>query len=200
MIDYKDAKDKMGIRGIMFTPTQFSFALMMAIGMNKYEAYKIAFISEKLNKIDEEKMSVYEEKWKTECDIIVSQQNVKMLREYLREKYETQVSEDAFNIEDVNITPKQLKNILGKIIINSQRGGDDTSNTELLKIISEYMKSFAPSVDNEDFDRHFIQVLPPFNFICNQCNREGDAPMGLDFHCPHCGKLYKWSEEEKRYY
>lgn len=202
MIRYKDVKEKMSVRGIDFTPTQYSFALMVAIGINKYEAYKIVIIADKLIKIEPEKLPVLEEKWFKECDIYVQQQSTKALIQCLTESYKAQISEDALKLEDVNITPKQLKNILGKVIMDSQKtNGDSEVDTEdLIKLINQYMKNFAPSDNNDDFEHHFVQIFPPFNFICRECNKEGDAPMGLDFHCPHCGKLYKWSEEEKRYF
>lgn len=202
MIRYKDVKEKMSVRGIDFTPTQYSFALMVAIGINKYEAYKIVIIADKLIKIEPDKIPVYEEKWFKECDIYVQQQAVKSLVQYLTESYKSQVSEDALKMEDVNITPQQLKNILGKVIVDSQRKGEESEvdTEDLIKLINQYMKNFVSADNNDDFEHHFIHIYPPFNFICRDCNKEGDAPMGLDFHCPHCGKLYKWSDEEKRYF
>lgn len=56
MIDYKETKKAMGMRGIEFNNTQFSFALMIAIGIDKYDAYKIALVGDKINKIKEDKL------------------------------------------------------------------------------------------------------------------------------------------------
>ena len=71
MIDYKETKKAMGMRGIEFTDTQFSFALMIAIGIDKYDAYKIALVGDKINKIKEDKLSEFEDKCKKDCDVLL---------------------------------------------------------------------------------------------------------------------------------
>ena len=79
MIDYKETKKTMDIRGIEFTNTQFSFTLMIAIGINKYDAYKLVFVGDKINKIKEDKLSEFESKCKKDCDDLLGQNNVKLL-------------------------------------------------------------------------------------------------------------------------
>lgn len=46
MIDYKETKKAMEIRGVEFSEAQFSFALMVAIGINRYDAYKLSIVSD----------------------------------------------------------------------------------------------------------------------------------------------------------
>ena len=201
MIDYKETKKTMDIRGIEFTNTQFSFTLMIAIGINKYDAYKLVFVGDKINKIKEDKLSEFESKCKKDCDDLLGQNNVKLLLDYLKEKYKYQVNEEAMNCETVEITPKTLKNLLGRIIKNANDDLSSTSYPDLIRVIDQYCKQFnMEDSDDNEFQHHFVQIFPNFNFCCNECGREGDAPMGVDFKCKHCGKLYKWSEEDKRYY
>ena len=201
MIDYQEIKKKMEIRGIEFTNTQFSFTLMIAIGINKYDAYKLSIVSDKINKIKEDKLSEFEDKCKKDCDILIEQNNIKQLIDYLKDQYEMQVNERLIDTsESRQLTTKQLKDISTRLILKYNNNLDNASATDLLKAMSDYMKNFPPDVEDGDFQHHFVQILPNFNFVCNVCGREGDAPMGVDFKCKHCGKLYKWSEEDKRYY
>ena len=60
MIDYQETKKTMEIRGIEFTKAQFSFALMVSVGINKYDAYKIAIVGEKSSKVKDDKLSEME--------------------------------------------------------------------------------------------------------------------------------------------
>ena len=200
MIDYQETKKTMEIRGIEFTKAQFSFALMVSVGINKYDAYKIAIVGEKSSKVKDDKLSEMEEKWNKECDLLLENNNVKALYEHLKEKYDYQISDEAMNCESVEITPKILKNLLGRIIKKSSDNLDNAAVPDLIRVVDQYCKQFSLN-DNGDaeFSRHFIQIYPQFNYICS-CGSECDAPFGLDFRCPKCGRLYKWNEDEKRYY
>ena len=124
MIDYKETKKTMEVRGIEFTNTQFSFTLMVAIGINKYDAYKLSIVSDKIGKIKEDKLSEFEDKCKKDCDILLEQNNIKNLLDYLKGRYDMQVNDAAMSCEEVEVTPKMLKNLLGRIIKKSSEGYD----------------------------------------------------------------------------
>ena len=189
------------MRGIEFNNTQFSFALMIAIGIDKYDAYKIALVGDKINKIKEDKLSEFEDKCKKDCDVLLEQNNIKNLLDYLKNRYDMQVNDAAMNCEEVEVTPKMLKNLLGRIIKKSSDNLDNASYSDLIRVVDQYCKQFSlGDSDDDGFQKHFIQVLPVFNFICDQCGHEGDQPMGVSFSCKHCGKRYIWSEKDKRYY
>lgn len=201
MLDYKEVKKTMEMRGIEFNNTQFSFALMIAIGIDKYDAYKIAIVGDKINKIKDDKLSEFEDKCKKDCDVLLEQNNIKNLLDYLKNKYEWQVNDAAINTEDTEITQKMLKNLLGRIIKKSSDNLENTSYSDLIRVINQYCEKFdLGDSDDDGFQKHFIQILPVFNFICDQCGHEGDQPMGVSFSCKHCGKRYIWSEKDKRYY
>jgi len=201
MIDYKETKKTMEMRGIEFNNAQFSFALMIAIGIDKYDAYKIALVGDKINKIKEDKLSEFEDKCKKDCDILLEQNNIKNLLDYLKNRYDIQVNDAAMNCEEVEVTPKMLKNLLGRIIKKSSDNLDNASYSDLIRVVDQYCKQFSlGDSDDDGFQKHFINILPVFNFICDQCGHEGDQPMGVSFSCKHCGKRYIWSEEDKRYY
>ena len=201
MISYKDTKQVLDARGIEITPSMFSFSQLVAIGIDPCEAYMVAIKPSEYENIKDDKLPDFEEKCKKECDILVEQYNVKQLIEYLTTRYKQQVNEDMLKIEDVDISSKQIKNIYGRIILKCNEDLDNASYSDLIKTMSDFMKNFPPSIDDTDFNRHFIQVMPSFNFCCSTCGREGDAPLGgCDFRCKHCGRLYKWSEIDNRYY
>ena len=64
MIDFKETKQTMDMRGIEFTNAQFSFSLFISIGIDKYDAYKLSMVSDKSNKKNEAKISEIEDKIK----------------------------------------------------------------------------------------------------------------------------------------
>ena len=200
MIDYSETKKTMEIRGIEFTKAQFSFALMLAIGINKYDAYKIAIVGDKSSKVKDDKLSEMEAKWEKECDILLDNNNIKILCDYLKEKYNYQISDEAMNCESIEITPKILKNLLGRIIKRSSDNLENTPIQDLIRVVDQYCKQFSLNdKDDVEFSRHFVQIYPQFNYICS-CGAECDAPFGIDFKCPKCGRTYKWNESENRYY
>ena len=200
MIDLKETKKTMEMRGIEFTNAQFSFSLFVSIGIDKYDAYKLSIVPDKINKIKEDKLSEFEDKIKNDCDILLGQNNIKVLIDYLKEKYEWQINNAAMNAENIEVTPKMLKNLLGKIIKKSNDNFDSTAYSDIIKAVSEYIKQFPMDVDDDNsFNKHFIQVMPPFNCICSECNREFDLAPNVSAVCPHCGHKYLWDEENEKY-
>ena len=201
MIDYKETKKTMEIRGIEFTNTQFSFILMVAIGIDKYDAYKLSIVSDKIGKIKEDKLSEFEDKCKKDCDILLEQNNIKNLLDYLKSRYDMQVNDAAMSCEEVEVTPKMLKNLLGRIIKKSSDNLDNASYTDLIRVVDQYCKQFSlGDSDDAEFQRHFIQVYPkPFNGVCPFCNKEIDIPFGLSFTTPCCGHRIIWDKDADKY-
>ena len=195
MISLQETNTVMGMRGIEFTNAQFSLALMISIGMDKYEAYNLCIQADKKGKKEES-----EEKIKKDCDTLCNQNNVKQLILYLAEKYDRQVNEAAMNTENIEITPKMLKNLLGRIIKKASDNLDSSSFTDLIKTIDQYCKQFPmDNDDDESFSHHFILQYDSFNTICSECNREFSLPANVTSCCPHCGHKYVWDEENQKY-
>lgn len=201
MINYKDIKNYMDTRNIEITKSQLSFALLTSIGLDKYDAYNIAIIGN--NEVNKKGLnsSDFENKCKNECDILCSQNDMTQLIAYLKDKYEYQINDAAINCEEVEVTPKMLKNLLGRIIKRSSDNLENTSYSDLIRVVSQYVKQFdMEDIDDVNFKKHFIQIFPSFNFVCDTCNHEGDSVLGVDFICKNCGRHYHWSEEDKRFY
>ena len=79
MIDLKETKNTMDMRGIEFTNAQFSFSLFISIGIDKYDAYKLSIVSDKPNKKNDTKISELEDKYRKDCDILLEQNHIKIL-------------------------------------------------------------------------------------------------------------------------
>lgn len=200
MIDYWDTKAKMGMRGVDFTREQFSFSLMTAIGMNKYDAYKITIVGDKFDKVREEKSDEFNEKCIKECDILLEQNGIKTLVEFLKGEYEMQVNEHLIDTSEYHeLTAKQIKNIYTKLIVNYSDNLNNASATDLVKAMGEYMKNFPPSDDGDSFGHRFITVYEPYNCICSKCNKEFDLAPNCTTVCPHCGHKYIWDEEANKF-
>ena len=56
-------------------------------------------------------------------------------------------------------------------------------------------------MDNDDnsFNKHFIQVIPPFNCVCSECNREFDLAPNVTTVCPNCGHKYIWDSINNKF-
>ena len=50
MIDYKDTKKAMEIRGVEFTDAQFSMCLMISVGVDEYDAYMASIVPNKIGR------------------------------------------------------------------------------------------------------------------------------------------------------
>ena len=199
MIDYKEAKKSMEIRGVEFTDAQFSMCLMISVGVDKYEAYMAAIIPNKIDKISEDKRDTFIDKCKRDCDILIGQNGIINLIDYLKDRYEMQVNDAAVNTENVEVTPKMLKNLLGKIIKKSNDNFDSTAYTDIIKAVSEYIKQFPMDNDDSSFSKHFILQYEPFNCVCSECNEEFDLAPNVSTVCPHCGHKYLWDSVNKKF-
>ena len=199
MIDYKETKKAMEIRGVEFTDAQFSMCLMISVGVDKYEAYMAAIIPNKIDKISEDKRDTFIDKCKRDCDILIGQNSIINLIDYLKDRYEMQVNDAAVNTENVEVTPKMLKNLLGKIIKKSNDNFDSTAYTDIIKAVSEYIKQFPMDNDDSSFSKHFILQYEPFNCVCSECNEEFDLAPNVSTVCPHCGHKYLWDSVNKKF-
>lgn len=199
MIDYKETKKSMEIRGVEFTDAQFSMCLMISVGVDKYEAYMAAIIPNKIDKISEDKRDTFIDKCKRDCDILIGQNGIINLIDYLKDRYEMQVNDAAVNTENVEVTPKMLKNLLGKIIKKSNDNFDSTAYTDIIKAVSEYIKQFPMDNDDSSFSKHFILQYEPFNCVCSECNEEFDLAPNVSTVCPHCGHKYLWDSVNKKF-
>ena len=199
MIDYKETKKAMEIRGVEFTDAQFSMCLMISVGVDKYEAYMAAIIPNKIDKISEDKRDTFIDKCKRDCDILIGQNGIINLIDYLKDRYEIQVNDAAVNTENVEVTPKMLKNLLGKIIKKSNDNFDSTAYTDIIKAVSEYIKQFPMDNDDSSFSKHFILQYEPFNCVCSECNEEFDLAPNVSTVCPHCGHKYLWDSVNKKF-
>ena len=199
MIDYKETKKAMEIRGVEFTDAQFSMCLMISVGVDKYEAYMAAIIPNKIDKISEDKRNTFIDKCKRDCDILIGQNGIINLIDYLKDRYEMQVNDAAVNTENVEVTPKMLKNLLGKIIKKSNDNFDSTAYTDIIKAVSEYIKQFPMDNDDSSFSKHFILQYEPFNCVCSECNEEFDLAPNVSTVCPHCGHKYLWDSVNKKF-
>ena len=199
MIDYKEAKKAMEIRGVEFTDAQFSMCLMISVGVDKYEAYMAAIVPNKIDKISEDKRDTFIDKCKRDCDILIGQNGIINLIDYLKDRYEMQVNDAAVNTENVEVTPKMLKNLLGKIIKKSNDNFDSTAYTDIIKAVSEYIKQFPMDNDDSSFSKHFILQYEPFNCVCSECNEEFDLAPNVSTVCPHCGHKYLWDSVNKKF-
>lgn len=65
---------------------------MISVGVDKYDAYMAAIIPNKFDKITADKKDTYIEKCKRNCDILLGQSGISNLIDYLKDRYEMQIT------------------------------------------------------------------------------------------------------------
>ena len=199
MVSLENTKKQMELMGIEFTDTQFSFAMLVSFGIDKYDAYKLSFYPNKESKLKEEERESFLNKVKSKCNAAMENNSIKVLVDYLKKEYDNQVNERLIDTsDDKELTSKQLKSIYTKLIVNYNSSNGNSS--DLMKAMSDYIKNFPPEEEKSDFGNHFITIPPkPFNGICPFCNSEIDIPYGLSFITPCCGRKIEWDKEKEKY-
>ena len=102
----------------------------------------------------------------------------------------------------VKAFPKADIQALAKFLKEKYKDIDAADAKDLLNAIKIYVDKFGDSGEDgvAKFNRHFIQVYPPYNAVCPNCGKEIDLPRGVNSKCKHCDHQFVWSEEKERYY
>lgn len=103
------------------------------------------------------------------------------------------------SLEDFSFTTGQVVQILQNLLHERSQDLESSSVKDIIALIKTLADQGALQSD-DNFSSHFIHVYPPFDVVCTSCGREFDIVKGLDAICPHCKQVYRWSEEERRFY
>jgi len=201
MIDYKKIKESLNNRGVKFTPIEYSFAIMVGIGLDKYQSYLTTIKAKELEKCknegDADKLL---ESIKSECDGLLINTSLKEVVNCIKSLYKMKLQSDMLNLEDVELSKNDIKKIITTLLKNRTDNIDGSSAKEIIELIKTYLNNFATS-DNlsEEFNRTFIQVIPPYNAVCSNCNKEFSLPPNVSGICPHCGQKYIYDQEKDKF-
>ena len=200
MLDIRSTQNSLHTITINFTLQEYFFVLQVVLGEDMCVAYANTFDSAEFKRnIPSEDEDEYLAKFKKDAQNLLDTQQCRRLREILEDDFQSEIQAKATTLTDFKFTGNDIQQLLANLLRNRSETLDEASVRDILALIKSMYDTGA--LDSGDsFSKHFIQVYPPFNALCTTCNREFDAYPGMDCICPHCNQVYKWSEQEKRFY
>lgn len=199
MLSFTDTTQTLFSRGITFTIEEYIFCLNLVLGEDKYISYALAYDQSGYKKVlgTEDEDDFLQSK-RQECDALLQQQTIVKLKQELEDLYIAEVQNKALNLEDYRFTGGQIAQILQNLLHNRISDLDSASTKDVISLIKLLTEQFGLD-GGSDFEKHFIQILPKFNALCNNCNREFQIASGIGAVCPHCGASYHWDSNSEKF-
>lgn len=200
MLDYLSTTNALHTRGVNVTLQEYFFVVQVVFGEDIRVAYASVFDTSNFkSSVPSEDEEEYLNTHRRDAEILLEKQNCAYLKEYIEQELQSYVQDAATKLEDFKFTGADVQRLLGNLLHNRSESLDDASVRDILSLIKGMYESGA--LDSGDsFSRHFITLHDPFNALCTTCNHEFEAHAGIDNVCPHCGQVYQWSEDERRFY
>lgn len=191
----------MHTRGIVIDEKDYIFTLCVVLGESPQNAFALAYdISEFKKVIGTEEEDAYLSTKKKDAETMLTQQSIIQLKDLLDESYRAQVQSSALNLTDYHFSGQETVQILNNLLKTRIDDLESSSVKDVVSLLKALSDQGALEMGDGGFSRHFIQISPKFLALCTSCNREFDAYSGIGAVCPHCHQVYKWSEEEQRFY
>lgn len=199
MLNFTETTQKLFARGITFTIEEYTFCLSLVLGEEENIAYAISYDPKGFKKVlGTEEESDFLKSKESECQALMQQQSIIQLKQELEDLYLAEIQGKALNLENYRFTGGQIAQILQNLLHNRISDLDSASTKDVISLIKLLTEQFGLD-GGSDFEKHFIQILPKFNALCNNCNREFQIASGIGAVCPFCSQHYTWSSEENRF-
>lgn len=203
MLNYLDTSNTLYTRAVRITIEQYLFVAQVVLGEDKAVAYGMIFDRENFLKNtatedEEEYLSSVQRK----AEQMLDTQECQQLMEVLGDAYQQDIQAKASTLKDYKFSGGDVQQLLANLLHNRVGEGDNLDEASVKDVISLIKMMYEQgALDSGDsFQKHFITVHDPFNALCTQCNHELDVYPGIDCKCPHCGQVYRWSEQENRFF
>lgn len=200
MLSYQDCQNTLYTRTIDFTLQEYMFVMQVVYGEDIRVAYANVFDEAEFKRnVPSEDEEEYLAQFKRDAELLLEQQQCQHLKEYLESEYQREIQNRASTLQDFKFTGADVQRLLSNLLHNRSESLDDASVKDILSLIKSMYDSGA--LDSGDaFAKHFITIPNKYNALCTNCGREFYAIDGLNIRCEHCGAVYRWSEEERRFY
>lgn len=200
MLDYQSTQNALHTRMIDFTLQEYLFVVQVVLGESPATAYAMIFDEANFKRfVPSEDEDDYLARFERDANILLEQQQCLHLKEYLETEYQSEVQEKAMTLEDYKFTGSDVQKLLSNLLRNRSDNLDDASVKDILSLIKSMYESGA--LDSGDsFQKHFITIPTKYNALCPSCNHELYAVEGINIKCAHCGQIYKWAENEHRFF
>lgn len=201
MLNYEDSLERIHNLGLSFDIQQYLFVVQCSLEETPAIAYAMMFDQAEFKRIlGTEQENEYLANMAKKADIMLQQQECKQLKALVDEAFRAEVQKKAINLEDFNFSTQEIVNMLSKLLADRSKSIEEASIRDIVSLIRELNAQGGLSGGDGGFERHFINIFPPFTAMCSQCNREIDLARGVSGVCPFCGTKYTWVEEENRFY
>ena len=199
MLNFTETTQILFGRGITFSIEDYLFCLNLVLGEDENVSYALAYDRAGYKKVlGTEDEDEYLKTKEQECKVLMQQQSIVQLRQEMEDLYVAEIQGKALNLENYRFTGGQIAQILQNLLHNRVADLDSASTKDVISLIKLLTEQFGLD-GGSDFEKHFIQILPKFNALCNNCNREFQIASGIGAVCPHCGASYHWDSNSEKF-
>lgn len=199
MLNFTETTQILFGRGITFSIEDYIFCLNLVLGEDENVSYALAYDRAGYKKVlgtdDEDEYLKTKEQ---ECKVLMQQQSIVQLRQELEDLYVAEIQGKALNLENYRFTGGQIAQILQNLLHNRVADLDSASTKDVISLIKLLTEQFGLD-GGSDFEKHFVQIYPRFNALCNNCNREFQVAEGIGATCPFCGAQYHWDSDSEKF-
>lgn len=200
MLDYINVKRTLHTRGVNIDEKQYLFVLSVVMGERVDVAYGMMFDTKNFKRaIESDECEEYLASIHEDAEARMMLQDERQLQELLSDDYKSEIQAKAMDLEDYSFTTGQVIQILQNLLHERSQDLENSSVRDIISLINTLANQGALQ-SGDNFSSHFIQIYPPFDVLCTSCGHEFDIVKGLDGICPNCKQVYRWSEDEKRFY
>lgn len=200
MLDYMTTAATLHVRGINIDEKQYLFVLQCVLGERPEVSYAMMYDLANFKKnVGTEDEEDYLKERKKDAMIRLEMQEERQIHDLLTSDYNAEIQAKAMSLEDYSFTTGQVIQILQNLLHDRSQDLESSSVKDIIALINT-LASQGALQSGDNFGSHFIHILPPFNALCTTCNREFDVYAGMDCICPHCKQVYRWSNDENRFY
>ena len=199
MLDLLSTQNALHTRLVDFTLQEYMFVLQVVLGERLEVAYANTFdTAEYKRNVPSEDEEEYLASKRKDAEIMLETQNCRHLREYLEQEYRSDIQEQASTLKDFKFTGAEVQRLLNNLLHERSQELSEASVRDILALIKSMYDSGA--LDSGDsFQNHFITIPNKYNALCLNCSHEFYAVEGLSMKCPHCGAVYNWDEQQRRF-
>ncbi len=199
MLNFTETTQILFGRGITFSIEDYIFCLNLILGEDENVSYALAYDRDGYKKVlGTEDEDEYLKTKEQECKVLMQQQTIVKLKQELEDLYVAEIQGKALNLENYRFTGGQIAQILQNLLHNRISDLDSASTKDVISLIKLLTEQFGLD-GGSDFEKHYIQIFPKFNALCNNCNREFQVAEGIGATCPFCGASYHWDSDSKKF-
>lgn len=199
MFDFRDFSARLHARGVRFDEKQYMFVCMVCAGEDVAVSYGLVYDTENFKRnIPSEDEEKYLRTLRPKAEATLQMQECAQLRELIDEAIRAEIQSRATDIKEYKFSSQEIINMLSALLADRSSTISDASVRDIVSLIRE-LAALGGLSGSDGFESHFIQIHDPFNALCS-CGREIDVYKGIDCICPHCHQIYRWSEEENRFW